>query len=114
MICTILNHIIGDTKIYNLTFKDSDDVAIDITWSTVYLTVKKSKDDTDLNAIFQKVVTSHTDPVNWQTTIEVVPSDTKSENEWEYFFDIQLTTSTAKIYTVLKGQYNLTYEITAA
>ena len=107
-----LKQTIGDTKIIPLVFRDSNGDFLDITGSTVYLTVKTNIDDTDANAVFQKIVTSHTDPTNGATTIEVEPSDTSSEEPSEPFYDIQITQSTGKISTVMTGNYVLTRQIT--
>lgn len=100
----------GDTKKYDLTFKDSNGDAIDITGATVYLSVKDEQ-NSSVN-LFQVVTTTHTSPTTGQTEIEVEPADTASLELGNYWYDIQITTSSSEKYTVLKGNYAITYEIT--
>jgi len=106
-----LSQRIGDTQKYSLTFTE-DGSPLDITGATIYLTVKKDLSDTDLEALFQKVVTAHTDPAQGETEIVVNPADTSSLECGSYFYDIQVTTAGGEIYTPLLGKYTLGYEVT--
>ena len=101
-------HTIGDTKIFNLTV-EKDGVAFDLTGATITLTVKATK--TASTNIFQKVITTHTTPLEGKTTIEVEPADTSGQSESVNYYDIQISKA-GQIFTLFKGQYTLTYEIT--
>jgi len=111
MSCQLLTQTIGDTKKYTVTFKDSDGNAIDITGATVYLTVKKNKTDSDSDAIFQKTVTSHSDPTNGVTEFTILASDTATIDVNNYVYDIQFVNGT-EVKTFLKGRWQVTDETT--
>lgn len=101
----------GDDKTFNLTFKDSDGNAIDITGDTIYFTVKKKENDVDANALIQKTVTSHSDPTNGITAIDLTDSDTDIDiGLWH--FDIQRKVSSGEIQTILKDRFRVDRDIT--
>lgn len=101
----------GDTKNINLTFTDGT-TPLDITGSSVWMTVKNSTNDADADAILQKEVTSHTDPTQGETTVTVDPSDTSGKEPGEYSYDIQLVQSGGEVSTVLYGDFTITADIT--
>ena len=105
-----------DTKNIATTFKDADWNAVNITWYTVFFTVKKKKDlnivdATDTNAIITKDIITHTDPVNWKTTIALSSSDTKKD-VWVYVADIQLKDWSWNISSVNKFDFEILPEVT--
>jgi len=63
------------TKTFELQF-DSDGAPVDITGWTIYFTVKEKMNDTDANAKISRTVTTHTEPTNGKTLIELTVSDT--------------------------------------
>lgn len=103
-----LSHTKSDTFIKNISFKDGDWVAIDITWSEIIFTIKENIDDE--TALLQSEFTL-TDAENWLAEIII-----SSEDMWldvgSYFFDIQWTDSIGIVRTVMKGNFLITYEIT--
>jgi hypothetical protein len=101
----------GDDKTFTLNFKDSSDVAIDITGYTVFFTVKVKKTDSDANAIIKKDITTHSDPTNGQTQLVLTSSDT-TKNAAIYYYDIQLKTDTDEIKTVSIGTLNIQQDVT--
>jgi len=100
-----------DDETYTLTFTNSNGTAYDLTDCTVFMTVKRSQEDSDDEAVISKTVTSHTDPTSGITTIALTPTDTDIE-EGRYYFDIQLKTSAGEIKTVTKGLFKVTQDIT--
>ena len=58
------------TKKYELQFK-KEGIVEDITGWTIYFTVKEKMEDTDENAKISKKITSHSDPTNGKTLIEL-------------------------------------------
>jgi len=101
----------GDTQVYNITFKDENDVAIDITGWTLFMTVKINENDPDSSAIISKTVTSFPDPTNGKATISLSPTDTDQLIDC-YFYDMQLKDSSGNITTYLSGIFNVTRDIT--
>jgi len=106
----------GDDVDLTTTFKDADWVAIDITWYTVFFTVKKKRDlnitdATDTNAIIQKDVITHTDPTAWKTTISLLNIDT-AQDVWVYTADLQLKDAGWKISSVQQFDFEILPEVT--
>lgn len=64
---------------------------VDLTGSTVFFTAKptisNSADDSD--AVIEKTVTSHSDPTNGDTVIELTSTDT-NVTPGNYYYDIQI------------------------
>ena len=101
----------GDTVTLQLTFKDSDGNAIDITNYTVFFTLKNNKSDSDDDAIIKKDVTSHSDPTNGITTITLSAAET-DDLLGSYWYDIQYKTGAGVIKTVVIGTYIFEEDVT--
>lgn len=97
----------GDSKTYNLTFKDSAGTALVITQWTIYFTVKRSYEDLDSDAILLKTITVHTDPTHGLTAIVLEHSDTETLPIGVFTYSIQAKTDVNKVYTLLKGTYKI-------
>jgi hypothetical protein len=80
-----------DTYSRDVSYTDKNNEPLNITWSTVYLTVKRKQDMTsnDTVALIQKVITTHTEPTQWKTKIELSKEDT-AVTVWDHLYDIQL------------------------
>jgi len=100
----------GDTKSYQLKFKDENGNAVDITGWTVYFTVKRKVNDTDANAVIVKNVTSHTDASAGETVIALSCTDTNLIGN--YYYDIQFKTDDDSITTPLEGTITFKKDIT--
>ena len=101
----------GDDKWYLLTFTDADDVAIDITDWTIFMTVKAKMTDTDANAKITSTVTSHYDPTAGQTRIHI--TDVQSTiDAASYYYDIQVKKSDGDIVTVMYGDFVVRQDVT--
>ncbi len=72
------------TKIYELIFKNNNGVVENITGWTIYFTVKKNMTDTDVNAKIKKDITTHSDPTNGKTLIELSTTDTDLVGSYNY------------------------------
>jgi len=96
----------GDDKIITTTFKDELDNPIDITGYTVYFTVKEKEDETvdDSNALIQVDVTSHLDPVNGKTNINLTNIQTNIP-VGKYVYDIQWKDTGGKIKTIVSDKF---------
>ena len=82
----------SDTRSYTLTFT-RDDVAIDITGATVYLTMKKlTNDDDDKAGNIFKTQTTHSDPTNGITIVSLSIADTTVDPQ-TYQFAVKLIES---------------------
>ena len=101
----------GDSKVIDLTFKDGDGVAIDISLWTIFFTVKESKDDLDADAVIAKNVTTHSDPTHGISEIALVPADTE-DLAGNYFYDIQIKKGDGTIATVIDGLITFKEDVT--
>lgn len=101
----------GDTKIYTLTYTDSDGEPLDLTGYTVWFTVKENVDDTDASAKIQKEITSHTDPTNGITTVTLDPADT-DDLAGSYHYDIQLVDSDGNPMSTRKSTFTVWKDVT--
>jgi hypothetical protein len=104
----------GDTQTYTLRFmKGTSGTPYDLTGWTVYLTLKTDWNQADSAAAAQKIVTSHgTAGTNGYATISLASTDTVNLDPGEYFFDIAVKTVANETYTVMKGLFNLEYDVT--
>jgi hypothetical protein len=111
---TSLELIRGDTDLYTITFSQADGTPYNITNWIIFLTVKQHYDLTDLDALFQIPVTSHTDPTNGETQIEILHSHTHAAEPGDYIYDIQAVTNDTppRTYTVLRGPFRLFPDVT--
>jgi hypothetical protein len=69
--------IIGDTWPFRITIKDATGVAVDVSTFTFYFTIKKNYTKTDTNAVFQKDITTLSDPIHG--IVDFVVSSTESK-----------------------------------
>jgi hypothetical protein len=112
----------GDTQSYTLTFKEANDTLYDISGWTVYFTLKENPDLPDSAASLQKILTAGTNGTtgfgtsgtSGIATISLFPSDTVNLAPGQYDFDIQVRTAAAEVYTVLKGKFDLEYDVSRA
>lgn len=101
----------GDDEPFQITRQNDDGTAKDITGYTFWLTIKSSKEDSDADAVVQKTVTSHTDAVNGETTIDLTNADTDGL-AGSYVYDIQEKTASGNINTLLKGTMYFDEDVT--
>lgn len=64
---------IGDDYSFSMTFRDVDNNPIDITGYTIVISMKSKK--SDVSTVWQSSITTHTDAVNGQTTINILATD---------------------------------------
>lgn len=93
-----------------------DGVPVDITGATVYFTVKSAEYDStqdDSTAIIEATITSHIDPTNGITNIELSPSQTSYIQGVEgnyivpsknYTYDIKVKEADGSIYKTVEGK----------
>jgi len=99
----------GDDKTYVIYVKDRDLNPVDITGATAVLTIKETKSG---SALIQKS-TANADEGQigaankGEIYFHIVPDDTKDLDIMQYVFDVRVTMSSGKIYTVIEGTINL-------
>lgn len=110
-----LSSVRGDTKVYTITFKDSAGAPYNIKNWVVRMTLKQNASLPDSAAVLQKTVSTFADTTSGTSgvaEITFLPADTVDIEPGEYDFDISVTTSQNKVYTVMRGKYSLDYDVT--
>lgn len=101
----------GDDEALELEFTDcdNDDRPINLTGSTVMLTLKKDPKDSDEDAVLALDVTQHSEPLLGRTVIEVTDEDWDTGYKGQpipsglYHFDVQYVDASGKPKTLLIG-----------
>lgn len=102
----------GDSSAYTITFRQANGVAYNITGWTITFTLKSSYELPDASLTLQKVITVHSDPTNGISVLNLAPADTQLLPSRIYDYDIVVTTSGGDVYTLLKGKFDLQYDVT--
>jgi hypothetical protein len=105
----------GDTQTYTLAFKTSAGIPYCLKNWVVFFTLKANHSLPDAQAALQKIVTTFSDTISGTSgiaTINLAPSDTTNLDPGEYDFDISVLTAASESYTVLKGKFDLEYDVT--
>ena len=102
----------GDSGRLDVTVKESDGTAYDLTGATLFLTVKTALTDADSAAgVIRKEVTSHDDAEAGESHFDLLTTDNATAGT--RFYDVQLKTSDAKIYTLFGGLWKVLADVTA-
>ena len=110
-----LSSVRGDTKVYTIAFKNAAGTPYNIKNWVVRMTLKQNASLPDSDAALQKTVSTFADTTSGTTGVaEIVflPADTVDIEPGEYDYDISVTTSENKVYTVMRGKYSLDYDVT--
>ena len=106
----------GNSRTFNLTFKDKDEQPYCLKNWVVKFTVKSDFSLPDDQALFQKTITTFPDTTagtSGSASIPIDPSDTVNANpDQQYDYDITVTTNAGEVYTVMKGKFLVEYKVT--
>lgn len=99
----------GNDRTLRVYVKDGECDIVDLTGAVCVLTVKWSPADA---AVITKSTSvpaqgAVTDPLKGECEFYLVPADTNALIVQQYGFDVKVTSSTGKVYTVLQGTMNL-------
>jgi hypothetical protein len=100
----------GDSGRLDVTVKESDGTAYDLTGATLFLTVKNALTDADSAAVIRKEVTSHDDAEAGESHFDLLTTDNATAAT--RFYDVQLKTSDAKIFTLFGGLWKVLSDVT--
>lgn len=105
-----LSHTRGDTWKRNLIFRDSASALIDLTDSTIVMTVKR--DPEDVVYVSQSTATLADQVTNkGEASITLAGTDFNTENG-KLWYDIQWTDAAGTIITFMKGNFEIVYDVT--
>lgn len=110
----------GDHRTFELTVQQFSNVtgelvAVDITGGTLAFSVKDSLSSVTVIIAKSSAVIGQidiVDPVNGRADINLVLADTATLGCGDYIFDVQLTTSTGRIHTLVRGTLTLETDVT--
>lgn len=108
----------GNNKNFDVTITAQDGAPVNITGGTVRMTVKYDVGDADASAVFSLSSSTTgitlTDPANGVATVNIPASATSAlpYSNVRLVYDIQLTTSTPEVFTVLRGYFIVAPNIT--
>lgn len=112
-----LDAVRGDTNKYDVTVT-RDGAALDLTGATLKFTVKRSLDDADADAVFQKAIGTGIvvdDVAGGLATLTVAPADTSAlPAPRSFHYDLQLTESDGRVTTVAIGSLRLSADVERA
>lgn len=106
----VIKRVKGDTYPLEIEITTSADVAVDLTGSTVFLTVKRNLQDTDAQALISKSVTSHTSPTTGNTQFTLLAADV--DYIGEFYYDVKIKDSTGVISSVITDKFILLDHVT--
>lgn len=112
--CDTLSIKRGDQFTKEIVFTDNIGEPIDITWCTVYFTIREEGsvwDNDDTNALIQKDVTSHTDAVNGKTSVFLSSTDT-DQDIWSYLWEVQIKFPNNDIRSTDTATVNIVQDLT--
>lgn len=105
------NFVSGDTKVIRLVLKVNGD-PLDITGSSIYLSLKNDKELLDFNANLKKVVTDHTEPLLGKSVITLTHDDTKGLSAGTYYYDLRIKDASGSVTTIQRGKVDIIKPIT--
>lgn len=111
----------GDNETYDLTVVLPSGSPVNLTDATLWFTVKKNKYEADSAALISKtsalnggitIANQNTDP--GEAAIALVPTDTNKLVPGDYYFDVQMKSSTGTVTTLADGIIEITADVTRA
>ena len=108
----------GDTKAFNLSFKDAGGAPIDVTGHELWFTMKRSVTDADADAVLQKkiIFPSGTASQSGEGTLTLESTETGAIDPGTYYFDIQkvIPENPPVVATLMSGKIAVLPDITRA
>lgn len=108
----------NDNKTYVCTVKDADGVVFDLTGASITFTVRETELGAEsfkrqnLAAGGDATEIEDSDLANGEFKVHIIPTNTSGLTPGKFFYDIEITTSTSKVYTVSKGTFEIIQDIT--
>jgi hypothetical protein len=101
----------GDSGRLDVSVKQSDGTAYDLTGATLFLTVKNALTDADSAAVILKEVTAHDDATAGESHFDLLTTDNATAGT--RYYDVQLKDSANKIFTLFGGLWKVLADVTA-
>ncbi len=106
----------GDTKVFNLSFKDSAGLPIDVSGHELWFTMKREITDIDENSVLQKkmIFPSGTQSEGGSGNLTLDSTETGAIDPGTYFFDLQkvIPENPPVVATLMSGKISVLADIT--
>lgn len=103
----------GDSFSANITIKDSEDAAMDLTGKTIFFTAKKWVEDTDSQAVIHEAIVDLATPTDGIITLTLTAVQTALIKPGVYWWDVQVVDGSSVLSTS-KQRMRVTPDITIA
>jgi hypothetical protein len=100
----------GDSGRLDVSVKQADGTAYDLTGATLFLTVKNALTDADTAAVIRKEVTAHDNATGGLSHFDLLTTDNATNGR--RFYDVQLKDASSGVYTLFGGLWNVTQDVT--
>jgi len=100
----------GDSGRLDVSVKQADGEPLDLTGSTLFLTVKTALTVVDASATISKTVAAHDAAEAGESHFEIATTDNATAGT--YFYDVQLKDAAGKIYTLFGGLWKVLADVT--
>jgi hypothetical protein len=100
----------GDSGRLDVTVTDASGDPYSLAGATLFLTVKTALSVADASATIRKEVTSHDDAAAGESHFDLLTTDNPTAGT--FYYDVQLKTSDAKIYTLFGGLWKVLADVT--
>lgn len=101
----------GDDLSWTFNFNDTNGVAIDITGWLVFFTMKEDKDDSDSEAIYQKIIEAQSGSSDGTITM-TIPGEDVNDFVGPYYYDFQFINASGGVHTITSGTISFEKDIT--
>jgi hypothetical protein len=105
----------GNSRTWNLTFERADGSLYCLKNWVVFFTLKTDYSLPDSAASLQKIISTFSDTTSGTSgvaTLSFLPVDTANLTPGEYDFDVKVTTAAGEDFTIMKGKFDLEYNVT--
>ena len=99
-----------DSGRLDVTVKQADGTAYNLTGATLFLTVKNALTDADSAAVIRKEVTSHDSATGGESHFDLFTTDNATNGR--RYYDVQLKDSTNAVYTLFGGIWKVLADVT--
>jgi hypothetical protein len=100
----------GDSGRLDVSVKDADGTAYNLTGATLFLTVKNALTDADSAAVIRKEVTSHSNAAGGISHFDLLTTDNATAGT--RYYDVQIKGADNKVYTLFGGLWKVLSDVT--
>jgi hypothetical protein len=100
----------GDSGRLDVSVKDADGAAHNLTGATLFLTVKSALTDADSAAVIRKEVTSHDSAAGGLSHFDLLTTDNATAGT--RYYDVQIKGADNKVYTLFGGLWKVLSDVT--